>query len=111
VVQTVESFSPSAQEIERARTQAASAAKTATALAQPVHMRVDAASLSVSAIENVKQLVEDYPGPAEVVLDIDTPAGVRRLRLGEAYRVNHTPTLRAELEQALAPVAPAAATG
>jgi DNA polymerase-3 subunit alpha len=111
VVQTVEAFSPSAQEIERARTQAASAAKTATALAEPVHMRVDAASLSASAIENVKQLVEDYPGPAEVVLDIDTPAGVRRLRLGEAYRVNHTPTLRAELEQALAPVAPAAATG
>jgi DNA polymerase-3 subunit alpha len=111
VVQTVEAFSPSAQEIERARTQAVSAAKTATALAEPVHMRVDAASLSASAIENVKQLVEDYPGPAEVVLDIDTPAGVRRLRLGEAYRVNHTPTLRAELEEALAPVAPAAATG
>jgi DNA polymerase-3 subunit alpha len=112
IVQTVEAFAPSPEEIERARTQAETAAKTATTLAQPVHMRVDAASLSASAIEDVKQLVEDYPGPAEVVLDIDTPAGVRRLRLGEAYRVKHTPTLRAELEHALAPVVvPAAATG
>jgi DNA polymerase-3 subunit alpha len=112
IVQTVEAFAPSQEEIERARSQAETAAKTATTLAQPVHMRVDAASLSASAIEDVKQLVEDYPGPAEVVLDIDTPAGVRRLRLGEAYRVKHTPTLRAELEHALAPVVvPAAATG
>jgi DNA polymerase-3 subunit alpha len=111
IVQTVEAFAPSEEEINRARKQAETAAKTATTLAQPVHMRVDAASLPASAIEDVKQLVEDYPGPAEVVLDIDTPAGVRRLRLGEAYRVTHTPTLRAELEHVLAPVVPEAATG
>jgi len=111
IVQTVEAFTPSEEEIKRARKQAETAAKTATTLAQPVHMRVDAASLQASAIEDVKQLVEDYPGPAEVVLDIDTPAGVRRLRLGEAYRVTHTPTLRAELEHVLAPVVPEAATG
>jgi hypothetical protein len=34
--------------------------------------------------------------------------GVRRLRFGEAYRVQHTATLRAELEHALAQLAPAA---
>jgi hypothetical protein len=32
------------------------------------------------------------------------------LRLGEAYRVQHTPTLRAELEHALAPVTATTAT-
>jgi hypothetical protein len=32
------------------------------------------------------------------------------VRLGEEYRVQHTPTLRAELEHALAPVV-SAATG
>jgi hypothetical protein len=33
---------------------------------------------------------------------------VRRLKLGESFRVQHTPTLRAELEHALAPLRAAA---
>jgi DNA polymerase-3 subunit alpha len=111
VVQTVEAFSPSEEEIERARTQADVAAKTATALAHPVRLRVDAACLPTSAIDDCKQVIEDNPGPAEVVLEINTSAGTRRVRLGESYRVKHTPTLRAELEHALAPVTSAAATG
>jgi DNA polymerase-3 subunit alpha len=111
VVQTVEAFAPSEEETRRARTQADAAAKTATTLAQPVHLRVDAACLASSAIDDCKQLIEDNPGPAEVVLEIGTSVGVRRVRLGEPYRVRHTPTLRAELEHALSPIAQAAATG
>jgi hypothetical protein len=38
-----------------------------------------------------------------VVLEMDTSTGPRRLRFGDAYRVAPTPTLRAELEQVLAP--------
>ncbi len=98
VAQTVEVFAPSEQEIAKARKQADVDARTAVTLARPVHARVDAANLSASAIEDIKQVVEDYPGPAEIVLDIDTLAGVRRLRLGEAFRVQNTPTLCAELE-------------
>jgi DNA polymerase-3 subunit alpha len=109
VVQTVESFSPSEEEIERARTNAEAAEKTATMLAQPVRLRVHAAALTDSALDDLKQAIEDFPGPAEVLLDIDTSEGLRRLRLGEDYRVQHTPTLLAELEHALTPsVAPAA---
>ena len=37
-----------------------------------------------------------------MLLDVDTSAGTFRLKFGEAYRVQHTPALRAELEQALA---------
>jgi DNA polymerase-3 subunit alpha len=111
VVQSVESFSPSQEEIEGARAQAEAAARTATTLAQPVHLRVSAASLSSATIDELKQAIEDFPGPAEVLLDIDTSTGTRRLRFGEAYRVQHTSTLRAELEHALAPVIPASATG
>jgi DNA polymerase-3 subunit alpha len=107
VVQTVETFAPSREEIERARRQAETATKTATTLAQPVHMRVDVACLAPSAIEDVKQVIEDYPGSADVVVEL----GGRPLRLGESYRVQNTPTLRAELEHALAPVVPAAAIG
>jgi DNA polymerase-3 subunit alpha len=109
VVQSVESFSPSQEEIERARAQAETALRTATALAQPVHLRVAAADLSSSALEDLREAIEEYPGPAEVLLDIDTSDGTRRLRLGEEYRVQHTPTLRAELEHALAPIVSAAA--
>jgi DNA polymerase III subunit alpha len=112
VVQSVTSFSPSQEEIEKARAQADAAARTATTLSQPVHLRVSASALSNGAIDGLKQAIEDFPGPAEVLLDIDTSTGTRRLRLGEAYRVQHTSTLRAELEHALAPqVIPASAAG
>jgi DNA polymerase-3 subunit alpha len=112
VVQSVASFSPSQEEIEKARAQADAAARTATTLSQPVHLRVSASALSNGAIDGLKQAIEDFPGPAEVLLDIDTSTGTRRLRLGEAYRVQHTSTLRAELEHALAPAdVPASATG
>ncbi|MCW2971519.1 MAG: polymerase catalytic subunit, DnaE type [Solirubrobacterales bacterium] len=110
VVQGVEAFSPSQDEIERARSQADAAARAQTALAQPVHLRVAAADLSRGALDDLKQAIEDFPGAAEVLVDIDTTAGTRRVRLGEEYRVQHTPTLLAELEHALAPVA-SAATG
>jgi DNA polymerase-3 subunit alpha len=105
VVQSVETFSPSQEEIDQAHTRADLAAEAATALAQPVHLRVDAASLPDSAIDDLKRAIEDFPGPAEVLLDVDTSAGTHRLRFGDAFRVQHTPALRAELEDALAPIA------
>jgi len=111
VVQTVQSFAPSPQEIGRARTQAAAASRAAATLAEPVWLRVDAADLSHGALDDLKQAIGDFPGSAEVLLDIDTSAGTRRLRLGKEYRVQHTPTLLAELENALAPILPSAATG
>jgi DNA polymerase III subunit alpha len=103
IAQTVEPFAPSLHEIEQARDRAAAEARTAVALARPVHAWVDVARLSESAIDEIKQLVEDYPGPAEIVLDIRTAQGPRRLRLGEAFRVQNTPTLRSELERLLTP--------
>jgi DNA polymerase-3 subunit alpha len=105
VVQSVESFAPSEEEIERARAQAKAAAASAQALARPVHLSVAAADLSARALEELRQAIADFPGPAEVLLDIHTEEGTRRLRLGKEYRVQHTPTLCAELEQALGPPA------
>ncbi|HXM86248.1 MAG TPA: DNA polymerase III subunit alpha, partial [Solirubrobacteraceae bacterium] len=61
VVQTAESFSPSDEEIERARTQAETVAKTATMLAQPVCLRVHASALTDGALEDLKQAIEDFP--------------------------------------------------
>jgi DNA polymerase-3 subunit alpha len=109
VVQSVQVFAPTEQEIERARARAA--ATPVVAPSEPVHLRARAAELPHSAIDDLKQAIGDYPGPAEVLLDIDTSAGTRRLRLGKEFRVQHTPTLLAELEHALSPPVPNAATG
>ena len=83
--------------------------RAAATLARPLHLRVDAAALAAGALDELKQAIEDCPGAAEVVLDVQTATGTRRLRLGDAYRVNHTATLRAELEHVLAPFSAAAA--
>jgi DNA polymerase-3 subunit alpha len=112
IVQSVERFAPSQEEIEQAREKSDASAqrnRAAAALAEPVHLRVHASVLGMALIEDLKHAIEDFPGAAEIVLDVDTSAGTRRVRLGEAFRVQHTPTLRAELEHALAPL-PSAAT-
>jgi DNA polymerase-3 subunit alpha len=109
IAQNVQVFAPSAEEIESARAHAASTPVAPPAA--PVHLRIDAAELQDGAIDGLKQAIGDYPGKADVLLDIDTSTGTRRLRLGREYRVQHTPTLLAELEQALSPSVPRAATG
>jgi DNA polymerase-3 subunit alpha len=110
VVQSVEAFNPSAQEIELAE-QDARANRMAQAVAsEPVRLQVDATRLPASAIEEIKDIIENHRGAAEVVLEMLTSAGTRILRLGEEYRVQHTPFVRAELEAALAPAPALAAT-
>jgi DNA polymerase-3 subunit alpha len=102
VVQSAELFEPSGEEVQRAE-HAASTARAALAQAQPLRLRIDATRLPESVIEELKHVIGNFPGPAEVVLEMDTTAGLRHLRLGEAYRVAPTSSLRAELEQVLAP--------
>jgi DNA polymerase-3 subunit alpha len=102
VVQSAERFAPTQEEIEQASAASARRGAVATAIAEPVRLRVSAGAIGAGLIEDLKHAIQEYPGPAEIVLDVDTPNGICRLRLGEAYRVQHTPTLRAELEQALA---------
>jgi DNA polymerase III subunit alpha len=104
VVQGVQRFAPSQEEIEKASVKAKAAAAAASAQARPVHLRVSASDLSSGAIDSLRQAIEDFPGAAEVVVEVEMGDGPpRRLKLGEAYRVAHTPTLLAELENALGP--------
>jgi DNA polymerase III subunit alpha len=104
VVQSVERFAPTPEEIERARTQASAAAGAAVAQAQPVRLRVRAADLCAGLFEELKQTIEDFAGPAEVLVEIglEGEPGPRCVRLGEAYRVQNTPAARAELGQTVA---------
>jgi DNA polymerase-3 subunit alpha len=99
VVQSVEAFAPSQEEIERASRAARTAAATATALAEPVKLRIAAKHLSETTIDELRQTLEENRGTAEVIVEIDGSDGrTRRLRLAEDYRVRHTPTLLAELQ-------------
>jgi len=102
VVQTAEPFDPTPEEVEAARAQAA----TRRIGPLPLHVRLDAAGLPASVIEDLKHLLANYPGDSEVVLEVQMSGGdPRRLKLGPSYKVAPTPTLRAELEQVLGPAA------
>jgi DNA polymerase III subunit alpha len=110
VVQSVERFDPTDEEIQRARSKAQREVRTQAQGAQPLHLPVNIAHLSASAIEDLKHVLESYRGHAEVVLELLTSAGKRvPLRLGEDYRVQHTPLVRAELEAVLTPALAATA--
>jgi len=102
VVQSAEVFEPTTEECERAE-QESSKARAAAVENRSIRLRVDATRLPASVIDELKHVIGNFPGPAEVVLEMDTTAGPRHLRLGDAYRVAPTSTLRAELEQVLAP--------
>ncbi|QEC48833.1 DNA polymerase III subunit alpha [Baekduia soli] len=108
-VQTCEPFRPSDEEVETARAAAAVVAKGPEALT----LVLDAATLPASIIEELKHVFGNHTGEADVVLDVRTSQGPRSLRLGTDFRVDPTPSLRAELARILGPEAlagPVAAT-
>jgi DNA polymerase-3 subunit alpha len=97
IAQTVEPFRPSPEEVDAAREAAALLPQGP----QPLTVRLDATGLPASIIDELKHVFGNHAGDSEVVLDIQTSAGSRTLRLGEGYRVNETPSLRAELQSIL----------
>ena len=105
LVQSVEPFDPSDAEIEKAREHAVKAAEPP----KPLRLVVDGERLPVAVIDDLKRLCEDYPGDCEVVLEVHTPAGLRRLKFGPGYRVAaRNASLKAELDRLLAPARPLA---
>jgi DNA polymerase-3 subunit alpha len=97
VVQQIDSFQPSAEEVAEAEQAAAKAALPPT----PLRLRLDAAALPASALRDLKELLVGYPGEAEVVIELLTSAGRRQLRLGTDFRVAQTAGLHAELDSLL----------
>jgi DNA polymerase III subunit alpha len=107
-VQACELFQPSVEEVEEARAAAAVVAKGPEALM----LVLDAARLPASIIEELKHVFGNHTGEADVVLAVHTSSGPRTLKLGQDFRVDPTPSLRAELARILGPealAAPAAA--
>ena len=71
-------------------------------------LRIDAAEFAAGLVEELKSVFESFPGKNEVLLEMRTREGVRRLRFGSEYRVAPSPALRAEIDQLLGPAALAA---
>jgi DNA polymerase III subunit alpha len=71
-------------------------------------VRIDAGRLPASVLGDLKHLLASFPGESEVVLEMQTSSGPRRLRLGPGYRVAPSTTLRAELHNLLGEAALAA---
>jgi DNA polymerase-3 subunit alpha len=97
IAQQVELFSPSAEEVRRAQELAARPAATREAL----RLRLDAASLPASVLGDLRELLAGFPGDCDVLIELRTSVGHRRLRLGSEFRVARTAGLHAELDSLL----------
>ncbi|HJS96886.1 MAG TPA: OB-fold nucleic acid binding domain-containing protein, partial [Solirubrobacteraceae bacterium] len=97
VVQQVERFEPTAEEVEQAREQAA----RRPAMPSALRLRLDATALAASVLSELKDVLAGFPGESEVVIELSTSVGERRLKLGPEFRVAHGPGLHAELDALL----------
>ncbi len=97
VVQQVERFEPSTEEVERAVEEAA----RKVAVPNVLRLRLDATSCRPPRLSDLKELLDGFPGEAEVVIELKTSAGPRRLKLGPDFRVARGAALHAELDALL----------
>jgi DNA polymerase III subunit alpha len=97
IAQQVELFAPSEEEVLEAQVQAAKPALTPSAL----RLRLDATALPVTVLGELKELLAGFPGESDVVIELSTTVGHRRLKLGPSYRVSHSAGLHAELDALL----------
>jgi DNA polymerase-3 subunit alpha len=93
VAQSIERFEPTAEEVRLADEQEAKAARVPDAL----RLRLDAALLPATALAELKDLLTGFPGESDVVIELSTSVGRRRLRLGPDFRVTRSAGLHAEL--------------
>jgi DNA polymerase-3 subunit alpha len=110
VVNSIEKFEPTADAIAFADARAAAAP---VAQITPFKLRLNAAALQPSILGDLRELLGNFPGESEVVIELATSQGARHLRLGENFKVTRQDaSLHAELDRllgaAIIPVASAA---
>jgi DNA polymerase-3 subunit alpha len=96
-------FEPAADELAAARERAA-----AREVSAEITLRINAADFGPGLIDDLKAVFASFPGESEVLLEMTTREGRRRLRFGREFRVAPSQALRAELDQLLGPRALAA---
>jgi DNA polymerase III subunit alpha len=102
VVAEAEPFEPGEDELAAAR------AKAKAPEPKRIVLTVSAAEFGAQLVEELKSVFQAFPGDCEVLLDMQTREGTRRLRFGHEYCVKPSHALRAELDQLLGPRALAA---
>jgi DNA polymerase-3 subunit alpha len=92
----VSRFDPSADEVEAAR-------EKVKKLDQPktFTVQLNASHFDASIVDELKSVFANFPGEAEVVLEMATSEGPRKLRFGAEFRVAPSAGLRAELNELL----------
>jgi len=103
VVAEAEPFEPNPDELAAARAKA-----KAREIPERIVLRVTAAEFGPTLVEDLKSVFQSFPGETEVLLEMETREGTRKLRFGRDYRVLPSPALRAEIDQLLGPRALAA---
>ncbi len=102
VVAEAEPFEPGEDEVAAAR------AKATARQPERILLRVSAAEFGPQLVEDLKTVFQSFRGDCEVVLEMETREGTRRLRFGRDYCVTPSQALRAELDHLLGPRALAA---
>jgi DNA polymerase-3 subunit alpha len=97
IAQQVERFEPTQAEVEAAVVQEAKQVIAPSAL----RLRLDATALPASALGELKELLTGFPGDSDVVIELATTVGHRRLKLGPSFRVQRSASLHAELDHLL----------
>jgi DNA-directed DNA polymerase III PolC len=97
IAQQVERFAPSEEEVLKAQVQAAKPPLTPAAL----RLRLDATALGAGALGELKELLAGFPGESDVVIELASTVGRRRLKLGPSFRVSRSAGLHAELDALL----------
>jgi DNA polymerase-3 subunit alpha len=93
LAQQIERFDPSADEVRAAAEEAARRPTGPSSIC----LRLDATALQASALLELKDVLSGFPGESEVVIELSTTVGYRRLRLGAGFRVARSAALHAEL--------------
>jgi len=98
VAQQVERFEPSQEEVAAAQVQATKQTVGPSAL----RLRLDATALPATVLGDLKDVLTGFPGESDVVIELATRIGHRRLKLGPSFRVARGAAgLHAELDALL----------
>ncbi|MEO8092139.1 MAG: DNA polymerase III subunit alpha [bacterium] len=103
VVAEAEIFEPGPDELATARAKVAAKRDPAQ-----FTLRVNAAEFGPALVDELKMIFEGFPGQSEVLIEMTTRDGPRRLRFGADYKVSPSHALRAQVHELLGPRAIAA---
>ncbi len=68
---------------------------------EALRIRLDAGAVQADVIADLREVLASFPGDSEVVVELASAAGARRLRLSAEFRVQRTAGLHSELAQLL----------